>query len=262
MKAVVFDVAGTLLERLRAVKNVHTGEVTDKETTLDIIDELPNTALVVLQTDTRTCIMKANENMTFYDFLVKHKIPIDISYSSSNIDKNEVVERLKEDKTLVKEFQEVAQILAKKYNFIEICSGSAFVFNVSTNKIDYVIAAGGKIFPNVRKVIDTLSSENIETYIASGDREDSLYEIGDIIKIPDGNVFPTADMERKAEIVKEIKKTHKVMMVGNGPNDVLAFKNADVSVLTLEQKEPVTDSLMKSADYVINDIIEVLDIDF
>ncbi|MDR0911478.1 MAG: HAD family hydrolase [Methanobrevibacter sp.] len=261
-KAVVFDVAGTLLERYRAVKNVNTGKITDKGTTLEIIDDLPNTALVVLQSDTRACIMKENANTRFYDFLIKRNINIDISYSSSDISKEDIIKRLKNDKTLIKEFQEVAYILAKNYEFIEICSGSAFVFDANKNKITHIIAAGGKLFPNVKKVIKTLNHKQIDTYIASGDREDSLYEIGNIIKVPLSNVFPTMNMKGKGEIIKELKKKYKVMMVGNGPNDVLAFKNADVSVLTLEQKEPVSQSLMQSAEYIINDIIEVLDIKF
>ena len=33
---------------------------------------------------------------------------------------------------------------------------------------------------------------------------------------------------------------YKVMMVGDGLNDVLAFKKADVSVLTIEQQEEVS----------------------
>ncbi|MEE3443694.1 MAG: hypothetical protein VZQ49_02470 [Methanobrevibacter sp.] len=52
------------------------------------------------------------------------------------------------------------------------------------------------------------------------------------------------------------------MMVGDGPNDVLAFSHADVAVLTLEQTGNAPDSLKSKADHVINDISQVLDIDF
>ena len=52
------------------------------------------------------------------------------------------------------------------------------------------------------------------------------------------------------------------MMVGDGPNDIMAFKKADISVLTLEQKEEVSSKMYKSADYNINDISGVLEIDF
>ena len=52
------------------------------------------------------------------------------------------------------------------------------------------------------------------------------------------------------------------MMVGDGLNDVLAFKRADVSVLTIEQQEEISPKLMDKTDYIIDDIREVSDIDF
>ena len=56
---------------------------------------------------------------------------------------------------------------------------------------------------------------------------------------------------------------YKVMMVGDGPNDILAFEQADSAVLTVEQKDgDFPDKLKEYADFVIEDISEVLQIDF
>ena len=55
---------------------------------------------------------------------------------------------------------------------------------------------------------------------------------------------------------------YEVMMVGDGLNDVLAFKQADVSVLTIEQQEEVSPKLMDKTDYIIESIREVSQIDF
>ena len=53
------------------------------------------------------------------------------------------------------------------------------------------------------------------------------------------------------------------MMVGDGPNDILAFQQADRAVLTTEQKDgDFPDKLKEYADFVIEDISEVLQIDF
>ena len=52
------------------------------------------------------------------------------------------------------------------------------------------------------------------------------------------------------------------MMVGDGLNDLLAFKKADISVLTIEQQEEVSPKMMDKTDYVIEDIFEVTQIDF
>ena len=52
------------------------------------------------------------------------------------------------------------------------------------------------------------------------------------------------------------------MMVGDGINDILAFKNADVSVLTVQQKEEVSTKLLNKTDFIVEEISEILDINF
>ena len=75
-------------------------------------------------------------------------------------------------------------------------------------------------------------------------------------------MYDTANSRRKGEIVKELKKKYKVMMVGNSSNDVLALKEADIGVLTLQQGEIPPKKVHGAADYIIKNIQEVLKIDF
>ena len=51
-------------------------------------------------------------------------------------------------------------------------------------------------------------------------------------------------------------------MVGNSSNDVLALKEADIGVLTLQQGEIPPKKVHGAADYIIKNIQEVLKIDF
>ena len=261
-KAIVFDNSGTLLRRCRAVKNMETGEISEKISSLDIVDQIKNTALVVLQTDIKKCLMLAPPEKKLYDFINKNNIKLDISYSSSNINDNEVLPRIKGSNITLTDFHETARYLSKKNNFIQLCSGSAFILNTDDNEVEYIITAGGEVFPHVSKVIEALKNRGIRTFIASGDRAKSLKELAGIINFPIENVFETANTKRKAEIVKDLKKEYEVMMVGNGPNDILAFKEADLAVLTLEQGETVPQKVFNVADIVINNITEILDIDF
>jgi len=261
-KAVVFDVAGTLLRRYRAVRSVGTGK-RSKESTLEMIDDLGDSALVVLQTNTKKTVMNADPDQKLYDFLKEYNINVYISYSSTKITIEELLDKIKQDPITMKYFQDVARYLSNEHDFIEICSGSAFVYNTSTSKIQYAIAAGGQLFPKASEVIKTLTARNIESYIASGDSEKSIKKIGKKIKIPCENIYSTVDELGKEKIIKDLQKeNYKVMMVGNGPNDVLAFKQSDISVLTLEQGDFISEKLYNEADIVINHITDVLDIDF
>jgi len=261
-KAIVFDNAGTLLERCRAIKNMETGERVNNSS-LDIIDEIKNSALVVMQTDIKKCIMLANPEKRLYDFIKNNKIPLDISYSSSNISEDEILPMLAKSNVKLKDFHETAYQLSAENKFIELCSGSAFILNTEKKQVVYVITAGGKVFPNVSLVIETLRNRGIHTFIASGDRLKSLHELAEIINLPEENVFETANPEKKKEIIAKLQKEgYKVMMVGNGPNDILAFKKSDLAVLTLEQGEKVSQKVFDGADIVIKEISEVLDIKF
>ena len=52
------------------------------------------------------------------------------------------------------------------------------------------------------------------------------------------------------------------MMVGDAINDLIAFNQADVSVLTIEQEEEISPKMLDKSDYVINHISEIVNIDF
>ena len=262
MKAVVFDNSGTLIKRYRALKNIKTGCICDYMNSMDIVDYTGNRALVVLQTDPAECLINARSDQTLYQFITRNNVKFDVSYSSGDISNEDVLNDLKQDNSTIKDIQDsIRAVMEKKYN-VQICSGSGFIMNLDTGKVEFTITAGGKIFPEVIKVINELKKRNIEIFIASGDRNKSLEELAKFISIPHSNVFGTASTKRKQEIIKELKENYKVMMVGNGANDILAFKEADIGVLTLQQDEEVPEKVSNAADIIVHNIEEILDIDF
>ena len=126
-------------------------------------------------------------------------------------------------------------------------------------RIDYVYTAGGMFFKDTRNVIDYINKLGLNIYIVSGDNKQSLSKIASILNIPQSNIFDTRDMRGKQEIVEMLQKNgNYVYMVGNNTNDQLSIKQANCGILTLEQGETVPDSLIKSSDYTINSIIEVI----
>jgi Cu+-exporting ATPase len=52
------------------------------------------------------------------------------------------------------------------------------------------------------------------------------------------------------------------MMVGNSANDILALQEADVGVLTTQQDDKPSLKVINAADVVVNNIKEILDINF
>lgn len=262
MKAVVFDNSGTLIKRYRAIKDIRTGVICDNVNSIDVVDHDNNRALVVLQTDPSKCIVRADPNQTIWQFLKKNDVKFDISYSDIDIEKEELLKAIKGDESHMRDVQETYSAVVEKHYNVHICSGSGFIVNMATGHVEFTITAGGKIFKEVPYVIEELKKKGIAIFVASGDRKTSLEQLAEFIHIPKENVFDTANSRRKKEIVTELKKNYKVMMVGNSSNDVLALKEADIGVLTLQQGENPPIKVHGSADYIINNISELLKIDF
>jgi Cu+-exporting ATPase len=261
-KAVVFDNSGTLIERYRALKYIQTGLICDDVSSLDLVDNGIERALVVLQTDPAKCIINAKPHQTIFEFINRNKIDIAISYSTTEIKKEEIMDAIKNDTSQVKDIQDtIKAVMDKEYN-VQICSGSGIIVALNMKKIEFTISSGGRIFPEVQDVVKTLQDQSIEIFIASGDRKGSLQKLAEYIGVPKENVFDTADSWRKREIVKELKRNYKVMMVGNSVNDMLALQEADIGILTEQQKENNPEKLYDAADMVISNIKEILNIEF
>ncbi|MDG3546987.1 HAD family hydrolase [Methanobacterium formicicum] len=262
MKAVVFDNSGTLISRYRAIKDLDSGRIYDHVSSIDLVDKHPHRALVVLQTDPSTCLINARPDQTIFQFITRNKVPFDISYSSSSLNKKDILTLIKDEKAMISDIQDTIQaVVDKEYN-VQICSGSGFIMNTRTGHIEFTITAGGKIFPEVPRVVEELKRRSFHIYVASGDRMKSLEELASFINIPSENVFGTADSKRKREIVSGLKGTYRVMMVGNSANDILALKEADLGVLTTQQEEETPDKVFEAAGVVVSNIKEILDIEF
>ena len=146
---------------------------------------------------------------------------------------------------------------------MKLCNGFAVIIDINEGKIAYTITSAGKLFSKVLDTIQILQKRGIEIYIASGDRKGAINKLAEILNVNKKHAFGTVSPKGKCKIVKSLKDNgYKVMMVGDGLNDILAFKIADVSVLTTEQEEEVSPKLINKTDHVIENISEVTSIDF
>ena len=262
-KAIVFDNSGTLIERFRVIKDVSTGELITHINSLDLIDSCLNAALVVLQFNTNR-LNDLDPNTLISDFVLENNIDFDISYYSTEVSKEEITAILEKDTAVIKDITDTFPLLKERVPNMELCNGSAVIIDIAEERIAYTITSAGHLFSGVKDTIAQLQKNEIEVFIASGDRSGAIKHLADITGVPENHAFATASTHRKAEIVANLQdEGYKVMMVGDGPNDILAFEQADRAVLTIEQKDgDFPDKLKDYADFVIEDISEVLQIDF
>lgn len=262
-KAIVFDNSGTLIERYRVIKDVINGNVFTDINSLDLIDQADALALVVLQFNTNK-LLDLDQNLLISDVIKQYNIDFDVSFSTKQVSKAEVKEILEnEASSTVSDITDGFGILREKIPHFELCNGSALIVDMDLGVVAYTITSAGKFFPRVFETVETLKSRGIEIYIASGDRKGAINKLANMLDIPEDNAYGTVSTRGKCEVVSILKDGgYKVMMVGDGLNDVLAFKKADVSVLTIEQQEEVSPKLMDKTDYIIEDIFEVTMIDF
>lgn len=262
-KAVVFDNSGTLIKRYRVIKDVISGNLFTDINSLDLIDQAESLALVVLQYNTNK-LLELDQNMLLSDVIKEYDIDFDVSFTNFETTKEKVKEILFNEKSsIVSDITDGFPILRKKVPHMELCNGSAVIIDVDMGIISYTITSAGKLFDGVLDTVNDLKSQGYEIYLASGDRKGAINRLAEMLGINPENAHGSVSTHGKCEVVKSLQDDgYKVMMVGDGLNDVLAFKQSDVSVLTIEQHEEVSPKLMDKTDYIIENIREVSQIDF
>ena len=127
--------------------------------------------------------------------------------------------------------------------------------------ITYVLSTGGQVFSKTLQTIQLLQAMEVDMYIASGDRMSALMQLAEFVNIPLERVFAFADPLMKEKVVLELKNTYeKVVMVGDGINDILALRAADIGIMTVQQGDKRPEELREAADVVLDDIIKVVDV--
>lgn len=261
MKALVSDNSGTLLERYRAIKDIENDEIFTNINSLNLIDSEEYLNLVVLQFDT-TVLLDFPRDMLISDIVHKYKIDFDVSFHSEDVSRTEIAEIIYNDsEATIGDIVDCFMVLKEKIPKIEICNGSALIVDIKEKRIKYTITSAGKLFPSVKPTIEKLQEENIKIFIASGDRKGAIQNLATLLNIPKENAYGTVTTEGKCKIVKKLQnKGFRVLMVGDGLNDILAFKTADISVLTVEQEEEISEKLLDKTDFIIKEFSEIIPI--
>jgi P-type E1-E2 ATPase len=223
--AVVFDSAGTLLNTYRVAKDICNKKLLPGIETTTLTFSSPDRVLVVLPVQSKVMI---------------------------NTDKTARVGDLQECIRNV-------WTVCKAESIVTLNSGA--IINMALGAIEFTITAGGWPFDGAKETISALHRMGVPTFIASGDRVTKLEKMADHLGIPRDRVYGIATPTVKAQIVSDLRQEYdKVLMVGDGINDLCAMRTADIAILTIQQAGDRPEELYAAADHVVKDVSAVLPI--
>ena len=257
--AVVFDSAGTLLHMYRAARESHTGSILENIESTLLVAQKPHRALVVLHT-TPEKLLEYSPQARLVEFIDEGGIEIDISCSSSPFTIDEAFDIIRRNDTQIGHIHDVLQWVMQRCGNISYIS-QGVILDGGELSVPYVLSTAGDLYTNSAQTIRQLNSRGVDAYIASGDSMRNLSYVADSLGIPIERVFGIATTHDKERIVNNLKNVYdSVVMVGDGMNDILALRAADVGIMSVQQGDGRPDQLKDAADSIVNDIIEVVDI--
>ncbi|AKB13279.1 Cu+-exporting ATPase [Methanosarcina thermophila] len=257
--AVVFDSAGTLLQMYRVAKEVSTGNILENIESTAIVAQKNGCGLVVLNAES-DIILGSRKDMPIFEFIKEYRVSIGISCSKGKFTPEIAYEIIRGTSPRMSDIHDVLKAVTTRCpNVFYLAAG--MIVDSEARNVPYVLSTGGHVFDTTLQTVQTLHSMKVDTYIASGDSHLALTQLAEFINIPQERVFALSDTLKKEKIVLELKnKYEKVVMVGDGINDIRALRAADVGVMTTQQGDKRPKELREAADVIIDNIIKVVDV--
>lgn len=256
--AVIFDVAGTMLEMYRVAKDVYRNVLMEGIVTTELVMERGGRALVIPQLDPEE-VMGTPPEMPLSIFFRKRERDVKISCSSTEVSEDEVLSVLLSSEVEVANLQETLKAICARCPRFYYTTG--LIVDVEAEMVTHSISTGGRPFPALEAVLKELEGMGADIYVASGDSMRSLSNLTRCRGIKKDRIYPASKPRQKEEIVKSLKNDYRmVVMVGDGLNDRYALEAADLGVLTIQQDSRPTTDLIEAADEVIDDIRKLPDL--
>ncbi|HSA37370.1 MAG TPA: HAD family hydrolase [Methanoregula sp.] len=260
--AVVFDSAGTLLNTYRVAKDIGNHKLLPGIETTTLTFSSPDRVLIVLPVHSKDLLASPAE-VLFSEYLKRHDIGFGISCTRKITTADEIGDILyADDRARVGDLQECIRnvwTVCKEESVVTLNSGA--IINMAQRGIEFAITAGGWPFDGAKDAITALHRMGVPTFIASGDRVTKLERMADHLGIPRDRVYGVATPTVKAQIVNDLRQDYdRVLMVGDGINDLCAMRNADIAILTVQQPGDRPEDLYKEADHVVKSVGEVVTI--
>ena len=260
--AVVFDSAGTLLNTYRVAKDISNKKLLPGIETTTLTFSSPERVLVVLPVHSKEVINTPADTL-LSEYLVQHDMGFGVSCTRKITTAEEIGDVLYTDKMArIGDLQECIRnvwTVCKAESVVTLNSGA--IIDMARGAVEFAITAGGWPFDGAKETITALHRMGVPTFIASGDRVTKLEKMADHLGIPRDRVYGVATPSVKAQIISDLRQEYdKVLMVGDGINDLCAMRNADIAILTIQQPGDRPEELYAAADCVVKDVGAVLPI--
>lgn len=119
--------------------------------------------------------------------------------------------------------------------------GSSFIYVAVNNELAGAIELQAKIRPEVTAIVEKLHQRGKSLYIISGDHEQPTKKLASELGIE--HYFAEVLPEEKANLITQLQQDgHSVCFVGDGINDSIALKKANVSISLRGASTIATDS--------------------
>jgi Cu+-exporting ATPase len=260
--AVVFDSAGTLLHTYRAVKDISRQELLPGIETVTLTFSSPERVLIVIHVHSRE-VIAAPQGELLSSYLVSRRAGFGISCTRKITTSEEIGDVLYSDTAAtVGDLQDCIRnvwSVCRRESVVTLNSG--VILNMALRTIEFTVTTGGRPFEGAKEAIRELHRLGIPTFIASGDRAAKLEKMADYLGIPGDRVYGVATPTVKAQIVADLQEEYdRVIMVGDGINDLCAMERADIAILTEEQLGDKPAELYRVAHHVVKNVGEVVEI--
>ncbi|WP_406655785.1 HAD family hydrolase [Methanolobus sp. ZRKC2] len=254
--AVVFDSAGTLLHMYRVAKDGSTGMILENVQSTLLVARKPHRALVVINANLEE-VSYCDPQLTLHNLIEEYDIKLDVSCASRPFGLDEVYGIIRTSNVCVSDLNDVVSIV-RGHCPDTFYLAAGIIVDAEENVVPYVLSTGGRMYSDTPVTIKLLQDMGADIFIASGDGYENLEKLALSVDIPISYVHGVANTRDKERIVRELQETYDlVVMVGDGMNDILALKAADVGILTVQQGDERPQVLWEAADVIVNNILEV-----
>jgi soluble P-type ATPase len=204
--------------------------------------------------------MRSRKDMLLFDFMREYRVSIGISCSKGKFTPELACEVIRGTAPRMGDVHDVLEAVTLRCpNIFYLAAG--LIVDSEARSVPYILSTGGQVFSTTLQTVQTLHDMKVDTYIASGDSLFALVQLAKYVNIPPERVFAFSNTLMKKKIVIELKeKYEKVIMVGDGINDILAFRAADIGIMTTQQGDKRPEELREAADVIIDNIIKVVDV--